>query len=113
MWQHRSEILAPLSSMTSKQARWNLSKESQKAFDTIKKLVFRETLLSYPNFNKPVEIFTNASKLQLQSVISQKDKLIAFYSRNINSAQVNYATTERDLLSITEILKQFRNILPG
>ena len=36
IWQHRSEILTPLSSMTSKQAKWNWSKECQKAFDTIK-----------------------------------------------------------------------------
>ena len=51
MWKHRSGILTPLSSMTSKQAKWNWSKAYQKAFDTIKKLVSRETLLSYPNFN--------------------------------------------------------------
>ena len=36
MWQYRSEILTPLSSLTSKQAKWNWSNECQKAFDTIK-----------------------------------------------------------------------------
>ena len=113
MWQHRSGILTPLSSMTSKQAKWNWSKECQKAFDTIKKLVSRETLLSYPNFNKPFVIHTDASKLQLGAVISQDDKPIAFYSRKLNSAQVNYTTTERELLSIVETLKEFRNILLG
>ena len=60
--------------MTSKQAKWYWSKECQKAYDTIKKLVSRETLLSYPNFNEPFEIHTNASKLQLASVISQNSK---------------------------------------
>ena len=65
MWQHKSEILTPLSSMTSKQAKWNWSKEYDKAFDTIKKLVSRENLLSYPNFNELFEIHTDASKLQL------------------------------------------------
>ena len=45
--------------MTSKQAKWNWSfKEYQKVFDTIKKLVTREILLSYPNFNGPFEIHT-------------------------------------------------------
>ena len=51
------------------------------AFDTIKKLVSKETLLSYPYFNEPYVIYTDASKLQLGAVISQDDKLIAFYSR--------------------------------
>ena len=55
----------------------------------------------------------DASKLQLGSLISQKDKPIAFYSRKLNPAQVNYATTERELLSIVESLKEFRNILLG
>ena len=113
MWKSRSGILTPLSSMTSKQAKWNWNKECQKAFDTIKKVVSRETLLSYPNFNKPFVIHTDASKLQLGAVISQDDKPIAFYSRKLNSAQVNYTTTERELLSIVETLKEFRNILLG
>ena len=36
MWKYRSGIMTPLSSITSKQANWNRSKEYQKAFDTIK-----------------------------------------------------------------------------
>ena len=60
MWQHRSKI-TPLLSMTSKLAKSNWSKECQKAFDTIKKLVSRVTLPSYPNFKNPFEIHTNAS----------------------------------------------------
>ena len=97
--------------MTSKQAKWNCSKECQKAYDTIKKLVSSETLLSYPNFHKPFVINMNASKLQLRVVISQIDKPIAFYNRNLNSAQVNYTINKRKLLSIVEALKDFRNIL--
>ena len=113
MWQHRSERLTPLSSMTSKQAKWNWSKECQKAFDTIEKLFFIETLLSYPNFNEPFEIHTDASKLQLGSLISQEGKPIAFYIRKLNPAQVNYTTTQCEILSIVETLKEFTNILLG
>ena len=58
----------PLSSMISKQAECNWRKEYQKAFDTIKELASRETLLFYLNFYKPFEIRTDASKLQLGSV---------------------------------------------
>ena len=113
MLKHRSDILTPLSAMTSKQAKWNWDTKCQKAFDSIKKIVSRETLLSYPNFNEPFDIHTDASKLQLGAVISQKGKPIAFYSRKLNPAQVNYTTTERELLSIVETLKEFRNILLG
>ena len=64
-------------------------------------------------FNDSFEIHTDASKLQIGAVISQKGKLIAFYSRKMNSAQQNYITTEKELLSIVETLKEFRNILLG
>ena len=73
----------------------------------------RETLLAYPNFNEPFHIYTDASKLQLGSVIVQRDKPIAFYSRKLNPAQTRYTTTERELLSIVETLKEFRTILLG
>ena len=96
MCKQRSSILTLSSNMASKQAKWNWSKECQKAFDTIKKIISRETLLSYWNFEKPFVIQTDASKLQLGSVISQDDKPIAFYGRKLNSAQVNYTTTESE-----------------
>ena len=113
MWIRRSEILAPLSEITSKNSKWSWNKEQQQAFDTIKKIVSQETLLRHPDFNKPFEIHTDASKYQLGVVISQDNKPIAFYSRKLNPAQLNYTTTERELLAIVETLKEFRNILLG
>ena len=41
----------------------------------------------------------------------QKGKPIALYSRKMNSAQHNYTTTEKELLSIMTYLKKFRDIL--
>ena len=79
----------------------------------MKKIISRETLLSYPDFNQPFDIHTDASKTQMGAVISQNNKPIAFYSRKLNSAQRNYTTTEKELLAIVETLKAFRNILLG
>ena len=76
-------------------------------------MIRREVLFGYPDFNSLFEIHTDASKLQLGAVISQKGKPIAFYSRKMNSAQQNYTPTEKELLSIVETLKEFRNILLG
>ena len=76
-------------------------------------MIGREVLLGCPDFNALFEIHTDASKFQLGAVISQKGKPIAFYSRNINSSKQNYTTTEKELLSIVETIKEFRNILLG
>ena len=76
-------------------------------------MIGREVLLGCPDFNDPFEVHTDAWKLQLGAVISQKGKPIAFYSRKMNSAQHNYNTTEKEVLSIVDTLKEFRNILLG
>jgi RNase H-like domain found in reverse transcriptase len=75
----------------------------------MKTIVAREVLLAYPNFLLPFEIHTDASHLQLGAVILQQGKPVAFYtkSRKLNPAQMRYITTERELLSIVETLKEF------
>jgi hypothetical protein len=107
MWIRRSDVLAPLSKLTSKTTAWHWTDVKQKAFDTMKRIISRETLLAYPNFNKPFIIHTDASHTQLGAVISQDNKPIAFYSRKLNPAQTRYTVTERELLSIVETLKSF------
>jgi len=78
-----------------------------------KRIIAKERLLAHPNFNKPFQIHTDASHCQLGDVVSQQGKPIAFYSRKLNPAQSRCTTTERELLSIVETLKEHRNMLLG
>ena len=82
-------------------------------FNNLKKIVSSNICLAYPNFNSVFEIYIDASKKQLGTVIVQDNWPLAFYSRKLNPAQINYTTTERELLSIVETLKEFKNILLG
>ena len=113
MWIRRSEVLAPLTRRTSSNIKFQWTDVEQTAFEKNKQIVGRETLLSYPDFNLPFEIHTDASNTQLGAVISQNNKPIAFYSKKLQPAQRRYTTTERELLSIIETLKEFKNILMG
>ena len=113
MWVGRSHKLAPLTALTSKDKKWNWTQECADAFNEIKDTITREVMLSYPDFTKPFHIHTDASHYQLGGVISQDGKPIAFYSRKLNDAQTRYTTTERELLSIIETLKEFKTILIG
>ena len=113
MWKRRSEILAPLTALTSSRTKWKWTDIHQHAFDRMKRTVSRETLLAYPDFTKPFEVHTDASDYQLGSVISQNGRPVAFYSRKLNPAQTRYTTTEKELLAIVETLKEFKNILLG
>jgi RNase H-like domain found in reverse transcriptase len=87
MWFYRSELLAPLTCLTSSQVKFEWISSHQQAFGKIKKVVGTEVLLSYPDFNKPFHIYTDASDHQLGAVIMQEKNPIAFYSRKFNAAQ--------------------------
>jgi RNase H-like domain found in reverse transcriptase/Reverse transcriptase (RNA-dependent DNA polymerase) len=113
MWIRRSEILTPLTKLVSKTYNWVWADEQQKAFDMIKKLLSRETMLSYPDFSQTFGIHTDANHFHLGAAISQSLRPIVFYSRKLNPAQTRYTTNEHELPAIVETLKEFCNILLG
>ena len=110
MWKRQSNLLAPLTALCSSATKWQWTDVEQKAFDLI---ISEDVLLLYPNFTDPFDIFTDASKLEQGSVISQSGRPVAFYSCKLNPAQQRYTTAECKLLSIVKTLKEFGNILLG
>ncbi len=70
-------------------------------------------VLAYPDFSKPFEIYTNASTKQLEAVITQENRPIAFFSRKISGTQSKYTITKLELLAIVETLKEFNGMLWG
>ena len=94
MWPHRSHILAPLTAMTGNNTSFKWKEIHQKAFDQIKAIISKSTLLLYPNHNLPFDIYTDASDFQLGGAIFQNGKPVAFFSKKLSKAQMNYTTTE-------------------
>lgn len=95
LWHHSSHTLEPLTRVFGSKTKFIWTEEQDKAFKSIKKIMARKKLLSYPDFSKPFDIFTDASEYQLGGVITQSGMLIAFYSRKLNNAQCNYTTMEK------------------
>jgi hypothetical protein len=116
MWARRSHILAPLTAMTGSgpiATPFTWGPSQQQAFDTIRSAIAKDVLLRYPDHNLPFEIETDASDYQLGSVIKQQGMPVAFFSRKLSPAELNYTTMEKELLSIKETLRTFRNMLLG
>jgi hypothetical protein len=65
-------------------------------------------LLQYPDFTKPFILTTDASGYAIGAILSQgklgQDKPIAYASRTLNKAELNYATVEKELCGHVNIL---------
>ncbi len=63
---------------------WN--EVNQRAFiDYVKTIIAREVVLSYPDYSKVFEIYTNASSKQLGAVITWENRPIAFFGWKIST----------------------------
>ena len=70
IWARRSHLLHPLTELTPPKAKFKWIYVVQKAFDDIKHNVNHFNLLSYLDFNKSFDIYTDSRDHQLGSVIS-------------------------------------------
>ena len=61
--------------------KFKWTKIEKYAFDEIKRIVDRGTLLNDPDYNEEFKIHSNASGFQLGAFIVQKGKPIDFYIR--------------------------------
>ena len=106
-----SHVLQPLTELTSRKVKFKWTPIEQIIFHEIKRIVTRDALLIYPDFNKHFYIHTDASESQIGAVISQEGKPIDIYSRKLIGPQQPYTVTEKELLSIVETLKEFFTVL--
>jgi cleavage and polyadenylation specificity factor subunit 1 len=116
-YSHHSAPLTDL--LKNPKAKFIWTEEANKSFHTLKSLIMREVMLSFPDYDKIFYIFTDASDLQIGAVIVQRDdngklkRPIAFFSKKMNDTQTRYTTTEQELLAIVEVLRAFRTMLLG
>jgi hypothetical protein len=63
--------------------------------------------LAYPDYSKFFEIYTDASSKQLGAVITQDNRPIVFFIRELSDMQCKYSITKIELLAIVKKLKEF------
>lgn len=87
------------------------------AFNTLKKVLSTDQVLSYPEFDKPFILTTDASDFALGAVLSQiqegVEKPIAFGSRTLTDTESRYATNEKEALAIKWAVTKYKPYLFG
>ncbi|KAL2104482.1 hypothetical protein VUR80DRAFT_423 [Thermomyces stellatus] len=95
-----------------------LNNEAMKAFHDLKAKFTTAPLLRHFDPKKRTRVETDASKFAVAAVLSQQheDKKwypVAFWSRKLNSAEVNYGTPDQEMLAIVEAFKHWRQYVEG
>jgi hypothetical protein len=72
----RAQTRKPLTEKSgAKKFEW--TQEMNKAYEAMRAMIVAETLLTYPNHNKPFDIYTDASDYQMGARIMQEGKPVA------------------------------------
>ena len=79
----------------------------------MKNLMATDSMLVFPDNNLSFDIETDTSDYQLSAAIKQNGEPVAFYTCKLSSAQKNYTTIEKELLSVVETLRTFCSMLLG
>jgi hypothetical protein len=74
-------------------------------------------VLSPPDFSQPFVVRTDASDFAVGAVIGQgtgkQECVVAYTSRKLNPAELNYPTHEKELLAVVNALREWRHYLQG
>ena len=74
-------------------------------------------LVDFADASIPLEVHTDASSYALGGVLlarlADEWRPVAYHSRKFSAAEINYSTTERELLAIVDCLRHFRYCLLG
>jgi hypothetical protein len=65
----------------------------QTAFDNVKTAIAKDGFLAYPDYSQEFEVYADSSKYQLGVVITQSNRLLAFFSRKLNTVQQRCSVT--------------------
>ncbi|CAN6679072.1 unnamed protein product [Malus baccata var. baccata] len=112
-----SKIAQPLCRLLQKEVAFEFTKECKASFNQLKELLTTAPIIVPPDWSLPFELMCDASDYALGAVLGQrKDKkphVIYYASRTLNDAQLNYSTTEKELLAVVFALDKFRSYLIG
>ena len=113
-----SIIASPLTQLTRKNVPFTWTNKCDEAFEKLKECLLSPPILIYPDHTKRFKITTDASNIGLGAILSQEDdegvdRVVAYASRKLKPAEVNYSTTEQELLAIVYAVEKFRPYIYG
>ena len=113
-------LVAPLNYLTRRNCPFKWTQECEDAFTNVKNRLITSPILAYPRFGpleSPFILDVDASGVGLGAVLSQVqeslERPIAYASRLLADAELNYASTKAELCALVWAIRKFRCYLLG
>ena len=112
-----AKITRPMTKLLHKDETFKWTSDQEEAFQTLKKKLVTAPVLRTPDFDLEFIVTTDASDYAIGQVLSQDDghgsRPVAYESRKLTPAELNYPIHEKELLAIVHALKIWRVYLEG
>jgi RNase H-like domain found in reverse transcriptase len=80
----------------------------QECFNAIKLSLCHAHALKMPDFDDTFEVIVDASNVAIGVVLVQEGKLVAYESKKLLPAEMQWTTTERELFAVVHSLRQWQ-----
>lgn len=106
-------VVEPLRACIFQGSEFSWSDEAQKSLSTVKKLLLQSPALALFDPNLPTVVSTDASDYGLGAVLAQihennKERIVAFASRTLSTAESKYSTIEKEALACVWAVEKWR-----
>ena len=112
-----SKLATPLHALTRKETIFNWGETQQTAFTLIKNSIVKAPVLRHYDPALPITVKTDASDYALGAILSQEEngltRPVAFASRKMLPAELNYPVHDKEFLAIFHAFKEWRQYLEG
>nr|GFA09416.1 putative reverse transcriptase domain-containing protein [Tanacetum cinerariifolium] len=108
-----SLIAKPLTKLTQKNKTYEWGKEEEEAFQLLKDKICRAPILALPEGSEDFVVYCDASLKGYGAVLMQREKVIAYTSRQLRTHEENYMTHDLELGAVVFALRLWRHYLYG
>ncbi|GJX83195.1 putative reverse transcriptase domain-containing protein [Tanacetum coccineum] len=108
-----SKIAKPITKLTQKKVKFEWGDKQEATFQLLKQKLCSAPILALPEGSEDFITYCDASKKGLGAVLMQREKVIAYASRQLKIHEKNYTTHDLELGAVVFALKIWRHYLYG
>ncbi|GJZ66659.1 putative reverse transcriptase domain-containing protein [Tanacetum coccineum] len=101
----------PMTKLTQKNVKFDWSEKAEAAFQLLKQKLCSAPILALPEGSENFVVYCDASHKGLGAVLMQREKVIAYASRQLKIHEKNYTTHDLELRAVVFAFKMWRHYM--